>query len=269
MDRPDERPVLATAAVAIGVVTLLLAAVGRGWLGPDVGRGGAFCEESATTWLRQPANTISNLAFVMAGLAVAWRARDHRLLRGSLATHPWLATVYAVLLTLIGPASAAMHATQSDLGGRLDLLSMYLLAGFALGYAVMRFTRSGPVALAVVGLAVVTLGELVDAAVGSVPVLGPGGNVVFALSLLGAIGLEVALAARANPVQDKRFGGAALATMLGAFSIWTQAKDGGPLCRPESFVQGHAAWHILDALAAYLLFRHYAAEGARRSLTTS
>lgn len=55
--------------------------------------------------------------------------------------HGWLwpdrrlATGLAVVVVLLGPASMAMHATQSVPGGRLDLLSMYLIGGFAAAYA--------------------------------------------------------------------------------------------------------------------------------------
>ena len=46
--------------------------------------------------------------------------------------------------------------------------------------------------------------------------------------------------------------------MLVAFAIWNLSQHGW--CDPHSLVQGHAAWHLLDALAAYLLFRLYASE---------
>ena len=42
--------------------------------------------------------------------------------------------------------------------------------------------------------------------------------------------------------------------------MWTAAKTGGPLCRPESLAQGHALWHVLDALAAWFLYRFFASE---------
>ena len=56
---------------------------------------------------------------------------------------------------------------------------------------------------------------------------------------------------------------AAVATLVTAFGIWNLAQNGTTFCHPESLLQGHAAWHLLDAVAAYLLFRHYAAEGGR------
>jgi hypothetical protein len=53
-------------------------------------------------------------------------------------------------------------------------------------------------------------------------------------------------------------GVASVGLLLLAFAIWNLAQ--GPWCDPTSWLQGHAAWHLLGALAAYLLFRLYASE---------
>ena len=57
---------------------------------------------------------------------------------------------------------------------------------------------------------------------------------------------------------DLRYGAAALGTMLVAFAIWNAGQHG--LCDPHSPFQAHAAWHLLGAVAAYLLFRLWASE---------
>lgn len=36
--------------------------------------------------------------------------------------------------------------------------------------------------------------------------------------------------------------------------VWGASRTGGPLCRPESVLQGHAVWHVLAAVALVLLF---------------
>ena len=250
-----------TALLSLGLV---LAAVRWGWLGPDVGRGDGFCEAARPGWIRQPANTWSNLGFVVAGLAVAWYAADRLRLGLTMGAHPALATAYAVLVVLLGPGSMAMHATQSDLGGHLDLLSMFLVSGFALGYALMRYLRRGPAVLVVVFIAAVLLGMAVHLRGGSVAVLGHLGNAAFAAQLTVAVGLEVALIRRPAPAprQDVAFGAASLATLVLAFAIWTTGKRDHSWCDPDTLVQQHGTWHVLCAVAAYLLFRHYAAERA-------
>src|SRR3954447_8200020 len=103
-----------TAALSTG---LLVLAVGQGWLGPDVGRGANFCEAARDGWVKQPANSFSNLGFVVAGLLIAWRAGRRNQLGDVLPTHAPLATAYACVVVVLGPASAAMHATQAERGG--------------------------------------------------------------------------------------------------------------------------------------------------------
>ena len=135
------RPLAYAAVVAVLSTGLLVLAVGYGWLGPDVGRGDNFCEAARSGWVKQPANTWSNLGFVVAGLLIAWRAGRPDQLGDVLPRHVGLATAYACLVVLLGPASAAMHATQAEAGGQFDLLSMYLVASFAAAYALMRWYR--------------------------------------------------------------------------------------------------------------------------------
>jgi hypothetical protein len=248
--------VVITTAVALVSVALFAAAIAFGWLGPDVGRGGSFCEAARDALVKQPANTFSNLGFVIAGLGAAW----HVSRRGSGAMSASLATAYAVLVVLLGPGSAAMHATQSALGGHLDVYSMYLLASFVMAYTAARLLAlpaAGFAALFVASLGVCTVAEFTTA---DVPVVMTAGNAVFALLLLAGLTMEVVLRTRGNNLLDLRWGFASVATLLVSFTIWNTGKDGGPLCDPESLLQPHAVWHLLDALAAWLLFRYYVSE---------
>lgn len=252
--RVSTQPLGIASAVAVASVGLLAAALTFGWLGLDVGRGASFCEAARDALVRQPANTFSNLGFVIAGLAIAW----HVSRRGSGTMSATLATAYAVLVVLLGPGSAAMHASQSALGGHLDVYSMYLLAGFVFSYAAARLLAlraAGFAGLFVVVLGLCTIAEFTPA---EVPVVMTVGNAVFALLLLAGLVLEVILRVRGASGLDLRWGFASLATLLVAFAIWGTGKDGGPLCDPQSLLQPHAVWHILDAVAAWLLYRYYA-----------
>lgn len=257
---PDRslRPLAAALAVAVVSVGLLVLAVGLDWLGPDVGRGGNFCEAARQGKLLQPANALSTVGFVVAGLAIAVRAGDPAAL-GDVLSRP-VATAYACVVVLLGPASAAMHATQSSLGGRLDQLSMYLVASFAAAYAVARTARRGPVFFGQLFLLLVAACQLIGLDDREIPVVLFAGNVAFGVLLLTAIALEVRLARRGPGGTDLRWGAAALGSMVVAFGIWNASQHG--LCDPDSLMQGHAAWHLLGAVAAYLLFRLWASERA-------
>ena len=57
---------------------------------------------------------------------------------------------------------------------------------------------------------------------------------------------------------DLRYGVAAVGVLLLALVIWLAGQRG--LCDPRSPFQAHAAWHLLCAVSAYLLFRFWASE---------
>lgn len=248
------RPFVTAVVTAVLSLGLLLAAVRHGWLGPDVDRGSQFCEAEHAGLLRQPVNSLSNVGFVVAGLAIGWRAGRPS---GRLA-RPGLGTFMAVLVTLLGPASMAMHATESDLGGHLDMLSMYLVASFAASYALVRWLGGGSALAGALFVGLVLLCVAVERGVGSFPVPGHAGNTAFGLLLVVAATVEVGpLRGRRR---DLRWGYAAVGVMLLALAIWWLSWDGRPLCDPSSVLQGHAAWHLLCALAAYCLYRLYVSE---------
>ena len=250
--RPSPWAVTAwTAVVSLG---LLATALTAGWLGPDTGRGGSFCEAARDALVKQPANTFSNLGFVIAGLAIA----VHVSRRGSGTMDARLGTAYAVLVVLLGPGSAAMHASQSVLGGHLDVYSMYLLACFVFAYAAARLLALSPSGFALFYVLLLGLCSIAEFTPADVPVLMTVGNTVFAVLLLAGLVLEVVLRVRGASRLDLRWGLASVVTLLVAFAIWSLGSDGGPLCQPRSLLQPHAVWHLLDALAAWLLFRYYA-----------
>ncbi len=242
-------------SVAVTSVALLAVAVAQGWLGPDVGRGANFCEAARDGLVRQPANTFSNAGFVVAGLLVARRAGR---LPVDAVMSQTVATFFACVVVLLGPGSAAMHATQSEWGGHLDMLSMYLVAGFAAAWAWARWARRGTGAFVGAYVACVAACELAGLWSDPVPVVHYAGNLAFGLLLVAAVVLETLVWRRGETAIVFRHGVVALAAMLVAFTIWLLSNAGW--CDPHSLLQGHAVWHLLCAVSAYWLFRMYASE---------
>lgn len=275
-EQPGERdlqPLAVTTLVAVLSVTLVLMAARTGWFGPDVGRGDGFCEAARSGWLKQPANALSNLGFVLAGLRIAWLARlpDGRLPigrspDGSAAPggqrRADLVTPYAVVVVLLGPGSMAMHATQTAVGGHLDLTSMFLISSFAASSALTRTLERGLAFFAVVFAALLAGAELVEAVPGSVPVLMSWGNVAFAALLLVALVLERRLHL-VSGLGDVRWIGRSVAALGVAFVVWNLSKDDAPLCDPHSLLQGHAVWHVLCATSAFWLYRYWVSASRR------
>ncbi|MEO7070468.1 MAG: hypothetical protein ABI131_08250, partial [Nostocoides sp.] len=134
---------------------------------------------------------------------------------------------------------------------------------FAFGYAVTRLLRRGTGTFALLWLVAIAGCEAVERIPGHVPVVDAWANLAFGLLLFAAVVGEALLWRRGVSVRNPRWGLAAVGAMGLAFAIWTQAKTGSPLCRPHSLIQGHAIWHLLDAVAAYALYRLYASERPR------
>ena len=171
---------------------------------------------------------------MIAGLVIAWHAGRS----GASLMPVGLQTAYACVVVVLGPASAAMHATQSSLGGHLDLLSMYLIAGFAASYAWVRWVRRGPMAFAAAYASCVLACELAGLWTRPVPVVQYAGNVAFGLLLVAAVVIETRLWRRGETRRTIGFGFAALGSMLVAFGIWIMSQHGW--CDPHSWLQGHA-----------------------------
>ncbi len=247
------RPFGLAAGTALVSLTLMYFAARDGWLGVDAGRGTEFCEAARDGWLRQPANALSNLGFVVVGIAIGWRAGTPQ---GRLA-RPGLASSYAVVVVLLGPGSMAMHATQTTLGGHLDLTSMFLVASFAAAYSLMRWRGRGSSYFWSVFVGALLGCELVERIPTAIPVVLHAGNLVFGALLAVSIALEMRLRRRDGDAGDARWIGLAFGSIAVAFVVWNLAKDGAPLCDPESLVQGHAVWHLLCAVSAYCLYRYW------------
>ena len=249
----DLRPFGSALGTAVVSLVLMYLAARHGWLGADAGRGAEFCEAARDGWLKQPANTLSNLGFVAAGIAIGWRAGvpEGRLAR------PSLATALAVVVVLLGPGSMAMHATQSSLGGHLDLTSMFLVASFAAAYSLMRWRARGSAYFWGVFVVALLGCELVERLPVEIPVVMHAGNLVFGALFAVSLVLEVRLRRRDGEAGDVRWIGGAVVAIAVAFVVWNLAKDRAPLCDPDSLVQGHAVWHLLGAVSVYCLYRYW------------
>ena len=106
----------------------------------------------------------------------------------------------------------------------------------------------------------VAFGVAVAAAgIGSVDYHGPGSPAARLLhdgGLYAVVGLvawrEVARRARRERLVNRAAYRAALAVTAAGLACWWAGRTGGPLCDPDSPLQGHAVWHLLSAAALAL-----------------
>ncbi|MCS6934770.1 MAG: ceramidase [Chitinophagales bacterium] len=247
---------------AVLLLTLFFLAVFNQWFGPPSGVGADFCEASRPGYIRQPANTWSNLGFVFFGLLMAWQLSHAKFdaYHNRFTRSPFTGLFFSCLVIALGPGSMAMHATETSLGGDLDMLSMYLVVSFAASYAMQRYFDWSNIVFTVSFITIVLLCEWAGTYYEPVPVVDYAGNAAFGFFVCVTIVFEMLNAYHRKRKLSKLWGYGSLATLILAFIIWNMWKDGSPLCNPGSLIQGHAMWHLLDSFAAYCLFRFYVSE---------
>jgi hypothetical protein len=260
------RPIGLVVAGVAALLALLLTLGIRGWPGaPDVCLARqpdtCYCENYTRAGpIKQPANTWSNLGFVAAGLLVLGQARRPR---GTARANPMAAPgfytmLYGGLVVFLGPASMFFHASLRAWGGWIDLVSMMLYSSFLLVYDLVRIRGASLRLFMVIYLPLVLAQGLVDALVPK------SGQLLFGAGIGGVLALE-ALILRGHVPGLHRQGRPWFAAALGLFAvayggIWLWSNTAGPLCDPDSLLQGHALWHLLCAASTLCLYQYLRTE---------
>jgi hypothetical protein len=217
--------------------------------------------------IRTRANTWSNLAYVLVGLyaiTIGWH--DHRnpspTKAGGLATHPSLSLTFGLACCYLGLGSGLFHASLTRLGQQLDVAAMYapLLALIALnmGRWIPRLKLrqhpvdlpSWPMFVALVVTASVLL-FLYKWSMSSVNVLGTLIATIGLLGLLDRFRTTSQLDARWLAWSSGALGGALLCRHLDI---------AGRFSGPDSWLQGHALWHILTSLSLGCMYLYNRSE---------
>lgn len=209
------------------------------WLGS---RAGAFCEAPLCAWVREPGNAWSSLAFVAVGVALLARtaAPERRHLRGV----AWISLV-------TGVGSFAYHATDTRFGAAFDYAGIFLGGAYMLLVCFLRWTGASRRAAAAVfwALAAAGLGVFLwreDAS-----------RIAYAAEGAACVLSEIGLFFTPRRAPSYRWFWAAWAAFVPAMILWTLDVR-GTLCDPSNhLVSGHAAWHLLGAVAFWLSYRYY------------
>jgi hypothetical protein len=211
-----------------------------------------YCETVREGPVGQPANTASDLGFVVAGLFIAWRA-GRRLAPDS--AHPFRrragpAVLYSQMTVFMGPGSMFFHGAMTDWGGRLDGLSMYLFILYVITWQVSRSWELGERGFfALYGVLSLAFGlERTWGSQSSLPIFGGLVTAAVLLEILVAVPVaRLPLGRRRDRVLARRWLFLGLGLFCTALAIWWLTDSGRPLCDPDSWLQGHAVWHLLTA----------------------
>ena len=191
------------------------------------------CELRDDWLLEQDVNAWSSLAYVAAGLVLAWEVRRARLPRA----------IYglAALSVAEGIGSLLYHGAASDVGQFLHDVPLIGALAFVAGWHVGRLRDRSELG-SLVGL---TSGSIVSAAVWA---LAPGAtNIAVAVAVSVIVAASLVARHRSMPAVWSW----PLLT-LGAIAIatWALGTPDSPVCREASWLQPHGLWHVLTAITA-------------------
>jgi hypothetical protein len=200
-----------------------------------------FCEEELCSWITQPANTWSNIGFVIAGIIIYRQAKT--LNQSGL-------KLIAISSVLVGFGSGMFHASSTFLFELFDLLGMFMISGILLCFNLQRLTGISNRLNTAIYIV------LNAASVGLMLIWNESGIATFAIQIAIALTFEILLHIRRDEVNYRHF---IHMTLAFAFSFGFWGLDiSKTWCDPKNhIITGHAVWHILNAFAIYFIFKFY------------
>ena len=204
-----------------------------------------WCEETLCSLISEPANTWSNLAFLVAAAALFWLTRkdSERTLR-----------FWGPATFWVGITSLVYHASLAFLTQVFDFFGMYFFFGLVLLLNLVRMGSLKKESLfrVLYTLIVVLTGVTVLVAKVGLPVQG-----IIGVMLVGALATEVIASKRSTTPVIHRFLGLGLLS-IGVAAIFSGSDVSGAWCTPGNHViQGHAIWHVLNAVGIVFAHFHY------------
>lgn len=202
-----------------------------------------FCESQQCSWVVKPAETWSNIGFVIAGILILRACQREK--TNHLRVMGWVGII-------LGICSGLFHATGTFWGEYLDVGSMILFTTVGFAYNLRRWfgfdhRRMLAVYLGTVGLCLTLM--LIIRPIG-IPLFG----ILFATAALVELRLYFKFPAR-RP--DYTYFKAMTATFLIVWSVWW-LDILKIVCNPHNhWFNGHAFWHLGCALCLYFVYRFY------------
>jgi hypothetical protein len=196
-----------------------------------------YCERTDAAFWSEPANAVSNVAFLIAAAAafLRWRRGDRE---------DWPALVLILVVTAVGIGSFTFHTVATRGAVLADVIP---IAVFIYGYLLLALRRFLHLPSIAAGAIVVAYA----AAAQGLSALAPPRFLNGSVGYLPALAALIVVAAVAKEKDVRR--GLAVAALLFAVSLALRTADIA-LC-PAFPLGTHFAWHILNAVVLYILLR--------------
>jgi len=214
-----------------------------------------FCENPNQTPIRQPSNTWSSLSFCFVGFYILlsrFTSGKRKENRSSFGKSAIFSILYGLSLILIGFGSVFFHASLSLAGQFFDVTGMNCLALFIFLFHIHR-VRKFPISIFLISYLILNL--ILAYSLFAYPFLR---RYLFGIILISSLIPGFAFGS-SHSEWNYRWIASALIIQAIAFFIWILDLQ-KIICTPDSYLQGHAVWHILGAIASYCLYRFYLSE---------
>lgn len=208
-----------------------------------------FCEERLCSWIAEPANTWSNIGYLIVAILI-FRAdyvtsatKDTSFNKEAQRVF-WRATFFLFL------GSTFFHMSGTVMGKMADVSAMFLLS---VGIFCLSLKRLGSlkdktteiIYFSLLGFSLLFLFVFKF------------GNIVFASQLIFSCLIEIYLVYKGRSALSGKNLLGAVAVAATAFLFWNLDVT-GIYCDPHNhIINGHGLWHLLTALAIFLLYKAY------------
>jgi hypothetical protein len=227
-----------------------------------------FCEVNRFDQLIvQPSNTWSNIGFIISALIILSIAKNDRRyyerskVNNLLARYPGFSYLSGFSLLYLGLGSFLYHASLTHTFQKLDQTGMYFVLISATAYNMyklfpkIRFKKQLYSSHKFIIIKAIVLMFAFFFYLWKLPI-----NIIFPLMVLTFFLTNFIVQTKLNhSVPIKAFIQTSFITLLLSYTLWVLDKT-SLLCSPTSPFQGHALWHILNAISILLVYLYYRSE---------
>lgn len=225
--------------------------------------------------LAQPANTISNLAYAVGGLLIAWSGDTRRFPSAlwwessNLITHQaYFSYSFPIVLINVSYSSAYMHGGWTRWGGTLDILSIFLLLGWIELFSICKLVLILK-GWSIERIAIVTKAHAISIVISTMTLFmiwfsfkvstTLQNYIVYSFSTIILVEMYCSyLYTKSGERQSQRWISVLALAFFGVGLVFQMlSKGGSSLCNPNQFIQGHAFWHILSAASATTAYFYF------------
>lgn len=204
-----------------------------------------YCEQTLCQWVSEPANSWSNIGYLLVGVLFFWIARNEK----------------SKALRYYGPAaiwvactSFLFHMSVTYFFQVADYLGMFLYFYLLLIQNLIRLgkLKQSTIIRNVWGTSLLTLGMTYVTTLLHFPV-----QLYVVFLIIAILVTETMIYRRLTRAVDYGYFFGSI-TAIGAAAVFSALDLSRQWCHPEQhFLQGHALWHLFGALALLLSYFHY------------